>query len=325
MENLMLDCHQLNIFLISAQTLNFSEAARRLHLTQPSVSQHINSLEQKFGVSLFNRSGRHISLTAAGESLLPLAREFVRQSCTIEEAMVSLKGEVFGHLQFGCSTTAGKYILPRLLAGYRENFPNVRITCHVKNAITVLEMLKNGEVHIVLSHEQIANKDVEFKLFMQDPVVLVAPPDHPWAKQKSIEAHELLDASFIHREAGSGTLSEVIKGLPKVGLSIDQLNTIMVLGNSEAISLAVQKGIGVAFLSQLVVEAPLERNELVEVDIRGLELSQEIWIGRYRHQTGSLAQSAFWKFVHDPDNPLVRELVPQTPEQIEMKQYLEVQ
>ncbi len=108
----MLDTHQLHVFLVAAETLSFTKTARRLHMSQPSVSQHIQTLERHFDKELFTRAGRSIMLTDAGQALLPMAREIVNQSVSIEETMRSLDGEVHGHLLVGCSTTPGKYILP---------------------------------------------------------------------------------------------------------------------------------------------------------------------------------------------------------------------
>jgi len=305
----MLDAHQMNVFLTAAQTLNFSEAGRRLHMTQPSVSQHIQTLERHFNTQLFVRSGRHLSLSEAGEALLPLAREFISLSVQIEESMASLQGYVHGHLQFGCSTTAGKYILPKLLAGFRDIHPHVQITCHVRDNATAIQMLIEGKVNLALAHERVNFRDVEFRKFMDDPVVLAVYPDHPWASRSVLQPEELLEGDFILREEGAGSRTELAKGLPEIGLSLDQLRTVMVLGNSEAISLAVQEGIGVSFLSRLVVRAPASRGELVAVEIEGLHLAQEIWIGRNLHQAATRAQAAFWSFVHDPNNQLAHSLV----------------
>ena len=97
----MLDAHQLNVFLVAAETLNFTLAARRLHMSQPSVSQHIQSLEQYFDQSLFIRSGRTLQLTDAGEALVPLAQDMVNRSIRIEETIKSLQDEVYGHLLVG--------------------------------------------------------------------------------------------------------------------------------------------------------------------------------------------------------------------------------
>ena len=120
----MLNTHQLNVFLTAAETLSFSEAARRLHMSQPSVSQHIQSLERHFDRELFIRSGRQVILSDAGRALVPLAREMVNRLQVIEETMRSLDGGVFGHLLVGCSTTPGKYILPS--AGPLSSAPSTR-------------------------------------------------------------------------------------------------------------------------------------------------------------------------------------------------------
>ena len=122
----MLDAHQLNVFVTAAKTLNFTAAARQLHMTQPSVSQHVQSLEQHFGVALFIRSGRNLRLSDAGLALLPMAQRMVSSSLHIEEMMESLKGEVHGHLLVGCSTTIGKYVLPFMLAAFMRQYPKCR-------------------------------------------------------------------------------------------------------------------------------------------------------------------------------------------------------
>ena len=149
----MLDTHQLNVFLIAADTLNFTQAARLLHMSQPSVSQHIQTLEQSFGHPLFVRLGRRIELTDAGRALVPLAREMVRRSIQIEETMKSLEGEVHGHLLVGCSTTPGKYILPQLLARFHHLNPKVRVSCTVAAQGEVFRMLCDGEVHVAMISE----------------------------------------------------------------------------------------------------------------------------------------------------------------------------
>ena len=147
----MLDAHQLNVFLAAAETLNFTKAAERLHMTQPSVSQHIQSLEQHFGMDLFVRAGRRIELSDGGMALVPLARELVRQSIHIEENMASLKGEVHGHLLVGCSTTPGKYILPHLLARFHDMHPRVQVTCQVTSQSHAAQMLYDGDTHFALT------------------------------------------------------------------------------------------------------------------------------------------------------------------------------
>ena len=141
----MLDTHRLRVFLIAAETLNFSVAAKRLHLTQPSVSQHIQALEQKFGTDLFVRSGRRLCLTEAGAVLVPMAEKMVSMAMHAQEVMSNLKGEVHGHLQVGCSTTPGKYMLPKLLSTSAGNLPGTFATRSVKTIIAGQSSLSIGQ------------------------------------------------------------------------------------------------------------------------------------------------------------------------------------
>ncbi len=294
----MLDAHQLNIFLIAAETLNFTQAAQILHMSQPSVSQHIKSLEQHFDMPLFERTGRQIHLSDAGEALVPLAREMVTQSVHIEEEMASLNGEVFGHLKVGCSTTPGKYVLPQLLARFHNQYPLVKVTCQVAPQAKSIEMLCDGLVHFALSSHSHGQScaNAKFRLFMKDPVVLIAPLDHPWAKQGSITPTELLDANFILREEESGTFATVRDALSTVNFSIRDLNTLLTLGNAEAISLAVQEGLGVGFVSNTVV-AGMRQPDIAVIPVHGLNICRDIYIGRHVGRSTTVAQTAFWKMI----------------------------
>ncbi len=297
----MLDCHQLNVFLAAAETLNFTQAARRLNMTQPSVSQHIRELERHFGSRLFVRSGRKVALSDAGVSLLPMAREMVGMSIRIDECMETLKGEVFGHLQVGCTTTPGRYVLPGLLAGFLQRYPKVEATCHVGTRQRAVEMLCEGQLHVALAGALEFGRDLEFRRFMSDPIVLIAPLTHPWAQRPSLGPDDLLLADFIFREEGSGTRATVAEGLARLGLSLDRLRTVLTLGSAEAIALAVQEGIGVGFVSQTVVER-LVPGRVAPILVDGLHLEQDIYLGRYPRRPGTSAQTAFWDFVTDPDN-----------------------
>ncbi|MEJ2551778.1 MAG: LysR family transcriptional regulator [Anaerolineales bacterium] len=301
----MLDVHQINVFLIAAQQMNFSEAARRLHMSQPSVSQHIQALEHHFGMQLFERRGRHLALTEAGQTLLPLARQLVNLSIQIEESIESLHGEIAGHLTIGCCTTAGRYLLPKLLARFREIHPGVQVTCYVTDQHTALEMQNEGKLQLTVVSERAYSKDMEFRKFITDPVILVVPPAHSWAERASIEPQDLPQADFIVREETSGTRRAVAQAFTNVGMNPDDLNVIMTLGTSQAISIAVQEGIGVAFLTRMAADDAVRRGDIVQVQVNGMEISQDVWVGRNVHHPATRAQNAFWEFVNDPENELL--------------------
>lgn len=303
----MLDAHQLNVFLTAARTLNFTTAARQLHMTQPSVSQHIQALENHFEMPLFLRSGRHLKLTDAGETLMPMAEMMVSQSHSIENRMEQLRGEVYGRLQVGCSTTLGKYILPLLMAEFMKMYPQVEVSCIVMPQETAVQKLIDGDVHIALASEREYSGELTFEKFISDKVILIAPLDHPWALRGMIEPGELLDAKFIWREEGSGTRLVAERGLADVDMSIDQLENVLTLGNSEAIALAVQEGIGVGFVSQIIASR-LVAGQVAVVQVNGIDICQHIYIGCQCNRIGTTAQNAFWDFVRDPHNLVLRRL-----------------
>ncbi len=299
----MLDAHQLNVFLIAAETLNFTQAAQRMNMSQPSVSQHIQALERHFNTSLFLRAGRTLQLTDAGLVLVPMARDLVSQSILIEETMESLQGEIFGHLMVGCSTTPGKYVLPHLLAQFHNEHPKVRVTCLVSPQAQAINMLCEGKTHFALA--SFAHKscmDAEFVDFMCDPVVLITPLNHPWAQKGSIEIEELYDENFILREEDSGTYRTVRDALRNTSVRIERLKTLLTLGNSEAIALSVQEGLGVGFVSQAVATG-VGRDHVAIVKINGLDICREIYIGRHTRLPSTKAQNAFWDFVTSIDIP----------------------
>ena len=294
----MLDTHQLNVFLVAAETLNFTQAGRLLHMSQPSVSQHIQALEQSFGQPLFVRLGRRIDLTDAGKALAPLARDMVRRSVQIEETMKSLEGEVHGHLLVGCSTTPGKYILPWLLANYHDLYPKVRVSCTVAAQGDVFNMLCDGEVQVaIISEPYMSSRDVEARLFMTDPIVLIAPLEHPWAVRGVIDPEELRDGEFIFREAESGTNTQVRRSLASVGIAVIDLSTILVLGSSEAVALSVQEGIGVGFVPNIIV-TKLVKGRVAPIQIRGLEIERDIYMGLHVRRQATVAQRVFWELIN---------------------------
>ncbi len=298
----MLDVYELNIFLTAAETENFSATARQLNLTQPAISMQIRTLEKKLNVPLFHRTGRTLSLSEQGKALMPMARDMVNRAIRIEEEIESLKGEVVGHLKVGCSTTTGKYILPHLAARFRRCHPKVQITIYNHNRDMVLEELCDGVVQLAVVSSEPSCRDSEYRHFFTDYVVLIVPVDHPWAKRDMIAAEELRDIDFILRDSESGTRQEVEAGLRELGLSVDNLNMVMELGNSEAIGMAVEEGIGAAFVSRTVARRGIELGKIKEVRIAGLSLKREVFIAYSQRYPATQAQAQFWNFVQEPEN-----------------------
>ncbi|PKO05284.1 MAG: hypothetical protein CVU41_11645 [Chloroflexi bacterium HGW-Chloroflexi-3] len=297
----MLDTHQLRVFLAAAETLNFSQAAKHLHMSQPSVTQHIRNLETHFGMLLFLRSGRKISLTEAGITLLPMARDLVLAAVRADEMMDTLKEEVYGYLWIACTTTPGKYILPSLMADFLKKYPKVEASITVTNRSDAMRFLNEGQAQIMLSSVFNYHPDIEFYKFITEPLVLIVPKNHPWTRRESIKLDELRKANMILREHSAGSYMVLRDGLAQKGFDISDLHKILTLGNSEAIAFAVQEGVGVGFVSMLVAQR-IVKEQVAIVKIDDLELSQDIYIGQHRRIPSTSAQVAFWKIAIEPQS-----------------------
>jgi DNA-binding transcriptional LysR family regulator len=293
----MIDLYALNIFLTAAELSSFSETGRKLNLSQPAISQTVQTLERNFGVQLFNRQGRSIRLTEAGQLLQRLGKELLTNSNRLEETMHSLQGVVVGEMTIGCSTTSGKYLLPGIIAKFRKNYPQLRINVSIYSRETVFKRLIYGDIPLGVSSKLIEHSDIEYIEFLTDEVILIVPSSHPWAKSRYIYPDDLLDAPLILREENAGTLEVLMEGLKQHDILPDMLNVVMTLGNAEAIEMAVEEGIGISFVSRLAAARGLELGRIVEVEVAGMSLQRRIYFARNQHFPPTRAQVEFWKYV----------------------------
>mgnify|MGYP006285815747 CR=1 FL=1 len=293
----MLNCSEVHVFVVAAETENFSETARRLHLSQPAVSQRIQSLEIQLGLRLFRRSGRSVSLTSAGRVLLPLAHELMEKIREIEETMWSLDDEITGHLIIGCTTTAGKYALPLLAAAFSKEYPNVRVTIEMCRAGSPAEPLLAEEVHVGIADRKIVHRDLECQPFFTDQVILIVPTGHPFADQLSIQPGDLLGQPFIMREEGCSTCQMIETSLERHGIGIDELRVVMSVGNSEAIEMAVEHGLGIAFISRLAALRGMESGRVVEVPVEGMHQERLLYVVRNKAAAKAPPEVRLWEFV----------------------------
>jgi DNA-binding transcriptional LysR family regulator len=300
----MLNLDGLKVFLAVAEHGSFSEAGRQLHLSQPAVSQIVQGLERQLGTQLFLRQGRTAQLNEAGQVLVSMARELITSSQRVEQTMLSLHGEVIGEMSVGCSTASGKYLLPSMIAHFRREFPQVRINVLVTSRDSVINKLLTGDICLGVSSKMIEHQELEYQNFFQDDVILIVPADHRWAHYRKIYPDDLLDEPMILREEAAGTREVLLEGLRKCDISPDMLNIAMVLGNAEAIEIAVEEGLGIAFVSRLAAARGIALGRIVEVTVEGIKLTRKIYLARNRMQPLTRAQAKFWDFVLSKRNEL---------------------
>ncbi len=271
--DLTMENFRLKVFRTVAQQLNFSRAAEELSLSQPAVTQQIKALEEEFGVPLFDRSGGRITLTTAGNALLPFANKLKATSDQAYEAVTSTGSHHAGKLALGASQTIGQYLLPQLVAAFLRENPRISITAMSGNTDEMLAALTAGRIQLALVEGPGFRKDVHIEPFMEDHMVLVVPASHEWA-DREIEIEQLKHVHLLMREFGSGSRRFVEAALSKAGLKKKDLKTTMELDSTEALLSAVEAGLGVTFVSRWAVRNQLALSTLRLARVRKLQLSR---------------------------------------------------
>lgn len=298
----MVDFKKIETFLRASETLSFSETAKQLHMSQPTVSHHIKILEQEMGTVLFARTNTGLQLTEAGRLLLPWARRLIHDTNNMQAMMSSIQEDIVGELRISCSTTAGKYVLPQMATRFCQRFPGVKVRILTCTAEDIAVKLLEGDAHIGVISRENQDASLEAQEFFIDKITLIVPSGHRWAFRKVIEPSELLEEPLIIREETSGGLRVVLSELAKHDIGLNDLNTFMELGNAEAIVRTVAAGYGIAFVSTLAIACPLERGNVVDIEVEGLNLKRLIYMVRKTNSSPHRPREAFWSFIHASEN-----------------------
>ncbi len=254
---------QLRVFSAVARHLSFTRAAEELCLTQPAVSMQVKQLESQLDVSLFEHLGKKIYLTEMGREVYHYSRSVLQQLDELQGVLNSLKGLGKGKLKISVASTAN-YFIPVLLAGFCQRYPGVTVSLDVTNRETLLTQLAENEVDMVVMGQPPDDMDLGADPFMENPLVIVAPPEHPLAKDKKIPLQRLEQEVFLVREPGSGTRIAMERFFAQHDVHI---TTGMEVGSNEAIKQSVQAGLGLGLLSRDTVEMELALGRLVILNV----------------------------------------------------------
>ena len=209
----------IRVFLMVVEKKSFSKAAKALFLTQPAVSFQIQMLEDHYGTKLFDRISRNIILTEAGELLCKYANEMNDMQGSLERDMQELNTTTVGRLRIGASATIGEYIAPSVLADFKKHYPKVSLSLEVANSDEIEIAIHDTTLDIGLVEGPPIGKDLESIPFLDDELVVITSPNHPWSELDTISVFELDRYPFISREKGSGTLAEIHSYMKKAGFS----------------------------------------------------------------------------------------------------------
>ncbi len=254
--------HKLRVFCTVAETGSFSKASEIIHLTQPAVSLQIQALEDLYETKLFDRTSSSVTLTTSGEVLYKYAKEILTLYAQAEKDIGEITGLVKGSIAIGASTTIGNYLLPLVISDFKTENPKIKIHLLVGNTKRVVDLLNAGNLDIGLVEGEIKKYKIISETLISDELMLIVPSEHPWAKKKDISMLDIIKEPFIFREEGSGTRQVIEKYLNKRGITTQKMNVSTILGSTEAIKEAVERGIGIAIVSKWTVRKEIKAGVL---------------------------------------------------------------
>jgi LysR family transcriptional regulator, low CO2-responsive transcriptional regulator len=290
--------HQLRIFLAVARQGSFARAADELHLSPPTLSLQVKQLSETVGQPLFEQLGKKIYLTAAGQTLAEACQDIEARMERLSQDLAALSGVEKGSLKLAILTTV-KYTVPKLLGGFCAAHPGIDVAMLVGNREMLLQRLASNQDDLYIMGQPPEQMDVVCEDFADNPLVLVAPPNHPLVGKKRIAPQRLINEPFIMREPGSGTRLTAERFFSSHGV---QLRNRLEVGSNEAIKQTVAGGLGLAVLSATTVVSELALGELVQLDVQGFPLIRRWHVVYPRGKRLSPAALAFkaWLFEHRP-------------------------
>ncbi|WP_028574903.1 selenium metabolism-associated LysR family transcriptional regulator [Desulfonatronovibrio hydrogenovorans] len=280
-----MDFRKLQAFARVYDLQSFSKAGKDLFLSQPTISTHVLSLEDQLGVKLFDRIGRTVMPTQAGQVLYSGVQRMFRMLEETKADIHDLKNQVCGQVVVGGSTIPSNYLLPSVIADFRKKYPEVCIDLRVGDSIKVCQDVLAGELDFGMVGGFADHFDLEHGLLMRDLLDVVVSPEMKLNISGQIRPEDLKTIPWVLREKGSGTRQAFENSMIDCGISLQELKTSTMVQSTEALVRCVLAGVGAGVTSRLAVKKHLESGELVSLDVKGLNIKRNFYIIRHKRRT----------------------------------------
>ncbi|HYE83702.1 MAG TPA: selenium metabolism-associated LysR family transcriptional regulator [Clostridia bacterium] len=296
-----MDFRQIEAFVYVVRYRSFSKAADAIFLTQPTVSSHINTLENELGIKLIDRSGKEVEPTNAGKIFYEYANNLIIIRDNAVFTLNKFNKKIEGKVEIAASTVPAEYLLPRLMIGFRNKYSNVSFSVDQMDSIQVIDDLLDKKYELGMAGTMIENSKLEYHKLVEDKLVLAAPCNK---KFSAITSHTLpfevvKEESFIYRESGSGTRQEFEKICMKHGVNPSSIKIAAQFNSIDAIKQAVSQGLGVSIMSYMSVEDYIGFERIKAFDIEGFDLKRAFYIVTHKKRPLSPVNSVFLKYVTD--------------------------
>jgi DNA-binding transcriptional LysR family regulator len=289
------DIHHLKVFISVFKNRSFSRASEELHLTQPTISDHIKTLEEELDFKLFDRLGRTIIPTKEAEVLYSHAMEIIEKANILKEAIGQTKKEIKGELIIGASTIPGTYLMPHIMAKFQKRYPSVSFQILVSDSRDIVEKVSRHELLMGAVGAKTTNTQINYAPFMDDELIVVSSPS--LIKKEDMTIRELIKFPIILREEGSGTRKETEKILEGKGISFENIKIAGIFGSTDAVKQAVKAGLGVSILSKFSVTDELKHKILKEIKLIDLQMKRKFYIVTHKKRTLPQAYKMFLEHI----------------------------
>ncbi len=309
----VLDSWQLRVFVTLARCRSFAQAARELHLTPSAVSHSLKSLEEQLNCRLFDRMGKKVTLTLAGEQLLQHATKILAEMATAREAIQQLTQWGRGRLRLMAGPTACQYLLPPVLREFRSMFPEYSVTVECGDTPAAVAALLDHRVDLAIGLRPPPPLTVDFRPLFLDTLVFIVSPTHPWALRGRADRSDIPSQSFILYSKNSVTFRLTEQYFAREGIF---LPSVMELGSPEASKELVKLGLGVSIMAPWVARKELEDGALVALPLGRRPLIRHWGVLYPRGKTFSLAEETFVRICTSVTQSLNSELFRRPPKTI---------
>ena len=257
---------QLEAFVMIANNKSFSLTAKKLYLTQPTVSAYISKLEYELGEKLFYRTTKEVTLTEAGKKIYIYAKDIIELAEKIENAFKGSSEEGTRRMVISASSIPGTYLLPGILAEFSRTYPNVEMRVQESDSVGVMNDIREHRADLGFVGTVTKDREISFMPFCKDELVLITPNNDRYRelKEKKLNLTWIEQEPWIMREDGSGTYKETLHVFEEMGIHSDQLHILARFNNTGAILLSVAQGSGISIVSRLAAQAAVERGDVLD-------------------------------------------------------------
>jgi DNA-binding transcriptional LysR family regulator len=288
-----MDIHHLKIFVSVYKNKSFTKASEELHISQPTISEHVKNLENSLDCKLFDRLGRSIMPTKEGDVLYPKALQLLDDLDLIQEEITAAGTGIKGKLVIGASTIPGTYILPRVAYSFKKQFPDIAFEILMEDSAKINNMILQHELLCGIVGARITSDKLDYFPLIEDEIILVSTPKVQPSKPISLD--KLATMPFLQREKGSGTRQTFENFLEQKKLSSENFNIVATLGSTSAVKQAVKEGLGTSVISRIAVQEELDSGILHEIPIRNMEMKRNFYLVRQSKRTLPPQYTAFCK------------------------------